>query len=144
MDKVSQIKRSQMMSLIRSKNTRPEKLVRSFLHRHGFRYRLYSKELPGKPDLVLPKYRSIIFVHGCFWHGHSDPSCRRSNIPKSNVNYWVSKIEKNRERDKTNTEKLKKLGWRVFIIWECKINNNLYLEKLAHEIRNYGINGTLN
>jgi DNA mismatch endonuclease, patch repair protein len=124
------------MSLIRAKDTKPEIKVRSFLYRHGLRYRLYCNNLPGKPDLVLHKYKCVVFVHGCFWHGHSDLACKRSNIPKSNTEYWTSKIEKNKARDKKNIENIKKLGWRVFIIWECEVKSEPNLLKLINAIKN--------
>lgn len=136
LDKYSKEKRSHIMSLIKAKNTRPEKLVRSFLHRHGFRYRVYCGYLPGKPDLVLRKYRCVVFVHGCFWHGHDDPSCNRSNIPKSNIEYWINKIERNKERDNKNIYKLVQMGWRVFIVWECEIKHECFLLKLMNDIKN--------
>ncbi|KTD73788.1 very short patch repair endonuclease [Legionella tucsonensis] len=136
MDSFSQEKRSHIMGLIKAKDTKPEKLVRSFLHRQGLRFKLHCKLLPGKPDLVFTKYKTVVFVHGCFWHGHADPSCKRSNIPKSNIEYWVNKIEKNKIRDKCHNEQLIKLGWRVLIIWECQIKKNQFLLNLLNEIKN--------
>ena len=118
MDHISKEKRSWNMSLIRSKNTKPEVFVRSIVHRLGFRFRLYKNNLPGKPDIVLKKYKTVIFVHGCFWHQHKN--CRRSNIPKSNREYWIPKLERNQERDAINKKKLKKDGWSVVVAWECQ------------------------
>jgi len=114
--------RSFNMSRIRSKDTKPEMLVRKFLHAHGFRFRLHVKDLPGKPDIVLPKYKTVIFVHGCFWHGHD--SCYLFKWPKSRSEFWYQKINKNIARDRTNQEKLLELGWRVLIWWECNIRSS--------------------
>ena len=112
------------MSRIRGRNTKPEKYVRTILHKKGFRFSLNKRSLPGKPDIVLKKYKTIINVNGCFWHHHN---CGRYNIPKNNRKFWLNKFKKNKERDEINTGKLKKLGWKVCIIWECKIKsiNNL-------------------
>lgn len=104
------------MRAIRSKNTKPELLVRKGLHAAGFRFRLHGAGLPGKPDIVLPKYRSVIFVHGCFWHGHG---CKYFKLPKTRPDFWLAKIEANRARDARDIEKLNQLGWRVILIWEC-------------------------
>jgi DNA mismatch endonuclease, patch repair protein len=104
------------MRAIKSANTRPEILVRKALHAAGFRFRLHSKNLPGKPDIVLPKYRTVIFVHGCFWHGHD---CKYFKAPKTRTEFWLNKIAKNKRRDKINADKLIELGWRVLVVWEC-------------------------
>jgi len=112
--------RSANMSRIRSKDTKPEMLVRKALHRLGFRFRLHSRELPGRPDIVLPKYRTVIQVKGCFWHGHTCPDGR---IPRSNQEYWVPKLQRNRDRDTTNDRKLRHLGWSVRNLWECRVCN---------------------
>lgn len=109
------------MSLVKSKDTKPEVLLRSYLHQRGLRFRLHKKELPGKPDIIFPKFNAVIFVHGCFWHGHKNPSCKLARIPKTNVEYWSSKIESNRVRDDVNREKLIHLGWRVLTVWECSL-----------------------
>ena len=118
MDVFSPEKRSQVMSRIRSKDTKPEKIIRSILHKLGFRFRINRKDLPGKPDIVLPKYRTVIFVHGCFWHQHE--GCKIASKPKSNSEYWKTKFTKNIERDKKNQEELKLMGYRVIIIWESE------------------------
>ena len=110
--------RSRNMSKIRSTNTKPEVIVRKYLFSKGFRYRKNDKRYPGKPDIVLPKYRAVVFVNGCFWHMHN---CSRSKLPKSNLEYWKPKIKRNVERDAENYKKLKEMGWRVFIVWECKL-----------------------
>ena len=111
--------RSRNMSAIKSKNTKPEIKVRKFLHSMGYRFRLHRKDLPGKPDLVLPKYRTAIFVNGCFWHQHKE--CKYSRLPKTNIDFWKRKLEGNSQRDKLNQSKLKDMGWKVIIIWECQI-----------------------
>jgi DNA mismatch endonuclease, patch repair protein len=121
-DIVSQEKRSEMMSGIKGKNTKPEIIVRKELFKRGFRYRLHDKKLAGKPDLVLPKYKAAIFVNGCFWHGHD---CKLFKWPKSNPEFWKEKITKNKERDVKNRKLLEEQGWRVTIIWECAVKGKL-------------------
>lgn len=117
-DVVSSEKRSQMMSGIRSKDTRPEMIVRRALHARGFRYRLHVKDLPGKPDLVFPRYRSVVMVHGCFWHGHD---CHLFKVPGTRTEFWLGKIGRNRERDAEVRTALHALGWRVLEVWECEL-----------------------
>ena len=119
MDVLTSQQRHKNMASIRSKNTKPEIVVRNFLWRHGFRYRLYNPRLPGHPDIVLRKYRTCIFVNGCFWHGHED--CRFFRMPKTNTEFWEKKINRNRERDKEEQRKLAKLGWHVIVVWECEL-----------------------
>lgn len=111
--------RHDCMSHIRSKNTKPEQLVRQALWHQGFRFRLHVKDLPGKPDIVLPKYKAAIFINGCFWHGHE--RCRDFVIPKSNTAFWLDKIGKNKERDAQNKTVLTSAGWKVITIWECEL-----------------------
>ena len=106
------------MSRIKSKDTQPELAVRSLLHRMGYRFRLHRTDLPGRPDIVLPRHRKAILVHGCFWHGHD---CRLGSKPKSNQGYWGPKIATNRSRDERNLEKLKDMGWSILVLWECDI-----------------------
>lgn len=106
------------MSRIRSRDTVPELLVRSALHRAGYRFRLHSKDLPGRPDIVLPKYHTVVFVHGCFWHRHK--GCRFAYTPKSRVAFWNNKFRSNIERDRRKSKALRKLGWRVITVWECQ------------------------
>ena len=118
-DVFSKKKRSEVMALIRSKNTKPELYVRSFLHKNGYRFRLHQNNLPGKPDIVLKRHKVVINVNGCFWHQHN---CGKSNIPKSNRKFWLNKFKNNKKRDRLNTLKLRKLGWKVYKIWECKVN----------------------
>ena len=108
------------MSRIPSKDTIPEMMVRSFLHRCGFRFRLHVKTLPGHPDIVLPKFRTVVEVRGCFWHRH--PGCRQTTTPSTNTDFWKTKFEKNVERDRKNESVLRELGWRVIVIWECEIS----------------------
>ncbi|WP_017842818.1 very short patch repair endonuclease [Methylotuvimicrobium buryatense] len=117
-DKVSPEVRSRMMAKIKARDTKPEMIIRKILHALGFRYRLHVKKLPGCPDIVLPKYKAVIMVNGCFWHGHG---CHISNIPKRRSEYWVGKISKNREQDIQIKTQLYNLGWRVAIIWECAL-----------------------
>ena len=121
-DKLSKKKRSWNMSRIRSTDTKPEKLLRSVLHRMGFRFRLYQRGLPGRPDIVLPKYHTVVFVHGCFWHQH--PGCIEAVRPKTNMKYWEAKLDGNVIRDRRNRKTLRKQGWSVFRIWECQIEKD--------------------
>lgn len=107
-----------MMSGIRSKNTRPERVLRSALHRKGFRYRLHSSQVPGKPDLVFPAYHAAVFIHGCFWHGHD---CKYFRMPGTRTEFWASKIAKNRARDETVRSELDLAGWRYLVVWECAV-----------------------
>lgn len=118
MDIVSKKVRSRLMAGIRSKDTKPEMAVRSMLHRMGFRYRLHRTDLPGKPDIALPKHRKVIFVHGCFWHQHR--GCSLASRPASNVDYWEPKLSGNVKRDLRNRRQLRALGWRSLVIWECQ------------------------
>lgn len=116
--------RSYNMSQIKSKNTKPEILVRKYLHAQGFRFRLHDKKLPGKPDIVLPKYKTVIFVHGCFWHGHK--GCKYFVMPKTRTEWWVSKINKNKENDNIILKKLSELGWNIIQIWECELKPRMH------------------
>lgn len=120
--------RSENMSRIRSTNTKPEEIVRKYLFSHGFRYRKNDKRYPGKPDIVLPKYRTIIFVNGCFWHMHG---CSRSRLPRSNQEYWKPKIERNIQRDAQNQQKLEADGWKVIVVWECELKKRIVEERLS-------------
>ena len=123
MDIWSKQKRSEVMSRIRGKNTKPEMLLRSQLFRQGLRFRVHQKDLPGKPDIILPKYKTAIFVHGCFWHYHKD--CREGRIPSTNSKFWKEKLEKNISKDEKYVQLLTALGWKVLIIWECEIEKHL-------------------
>jgi DNA mismatch endonuclease (patch repair protein) len=132
-DIVDKETRSRMMSGIRGKNTKPEMIVRSFLHRAGLRFRLHAK-LPGKPDLAFPKFRTVVFVHGCFWHRHK--RCRFATTPASNSAFWQEKFEANMRRDMLVKKELRKLGWRVKVIWGCQLSPKK-LELLAEQIRGH-------
>lgn len=121
MDKVSPEKRSWTMAQVKGRNTGPEKVVRSLLHRMGYRFRLQRADLPGKPDIVLPKYRMVIFVHGCFWHRHAD--CKRATTPATNIAYWDRKFERNVTRDAQNKTALKNGDWNVLVVWECELKD---------------------
>ncbi|WP_296426566.1 very short patch repair endonuclease [Yoonia sp.] len=123
--------RSEMMSRIGTKNTEPELKIRRGLHRRGFRYRLHRNDLPGKPDIVLPRHNVVILVHGCFWHGHQ--GCRYFRVPRSNPEFWETKIQKNRDRDARQVDQLADQGWRVSVIWECA-TRNYPTEELADKI----------
>jgi len=129
-DTLSKERRSWNMSRIRSMNTAPEQYVRSMLYRRGYRYRLNVKTLPGSPDIVLQKYRLVIFVHGCFWHRHEN--CKLAATPKQNATFWQSKFEQNIKRDQSNQQRLKEMGWRVCIVWECQIE--AMTEKILSEL----------
>lgn len=135
-DILSRDKRSWNMSRIRGKNTKPEMVVRSMLHRMGYRFRLYVSKLPGKPDIVLPKYRTVIFVHGCFWHRH--PGCKYAYNPKTRQDFWKNKFEQNVARHQDVAQRLEELGWRVAIIWECEIDRPDYLKELILQILSEG------
>lgn len=117
-DRLSPDARSRLMSRVRSRDTTPERGVRTLLHAMGYRFRLHRKELPGTPDIVMPGRKVVIFVHGCFWHGHS---CKVDKMPKSKTEYWGPKIEANRERDLRKARKLRRMGWRVLTVWECEL-----------------------
>lgn len=121
-DTITKEKRSWIMSRVSGRNTKPEILLRSLLHRRGFRFRLHDKKLPGRPDIVLPKHRAVVFVNGCFWHSHK--KCKRARTPKSRRDYWVKKLEKNVQRDREQQKQLRNLGWRVVVVWECELKEN--------------------
>ena len=124
-DVVDQLTRSRMMSGIRAVNTQPELAIRKGLHAKGFRFRLHAKDVPGKPDLVLPRYRAAVFVHGCFWHGHN---CHLFRMPSTRPEFWSAKIERNRTRDTTVEGQLNEAGWRRLVIWECAIKGRTRLD----------------
>lgn len=132
-DIVDRATRSRMMSGIRGKNTKPEVLVRSYLHKQGLRFRVHSPQLPGKPDLLFPRFRAVVNVHGCFWHQH--PGCRYAYMPASNRRFWRAKLQGNARRDSRNTTALVAMGWRVFTVWECETSDERRLERLAKLIR---------
>lgn len=134
-DTLNPAQRSERMSRIKGRDTKPELLVRQYLHSNGFRFRLHRKDLPGRPDLVLPKYGVVVFVHGCFWHAHH---CQKGRIPGSSSSFWQSKFERNKERDVRNTRTLRSLGWSVFHVWECELaqkdRRQRTLARLANKI----------
>ncbi len=135
-DNKTPLARSQNMSHIRSKDTKPEITVRKYLFSKGFRYRKNCSSLPGKPDIVLPKYKTVIFIHGCFWHMHN---CKRFRMPQSNTDYWEQKILRNVERDKKVKQALESSGWKVIIIWECELKSCFITQtlfNLEREIKN--------
>ncbi len=125
------------MASVKNKNTKPEILVRKALFSKGFRFRINEKKLPGSPDIVLPKYKAVIFVHGCYWHGHEN--CKKQITPKTNKGFWNEKIEKNRVRDQKVQNELIKLNWKIIIVWECKLRNketfDLTIDKIVNEIK---------
>ncbi len=132
MDTLTPVERGKRMSLIRSKNTKPEMRVRKLVHAMGYRYRLHGKDLPGKPDMVFKSRRKVIFVHGCFWHRHPDPNCKLARLPKSRKEFWGPKLSGNRERDERANQALQQAGWDVLVVWECESAN---LEQLENTLR---------
>ncbi|NQT72248.1 MAG: DNA mismatch endonuclease Vsr [Chloroflexi bacterium] len=126
-------KRSEIMSRVKSKNTGLELKVRSGLHRIGYRFRIHRNDLPGTPDIVLPKYHTVIFVHGCFWHQH--PGCKKATRPKQNPDFWEEKLSRNMERDRQAERDLKFLGWNVLTVWECEINSKYFSNKMTEVSR---------
>ncbi len=133
-DRISMKDRSELMAKIKNKNTSIEIRVRKWLFSRGFRYRINVKKLPGSPDIVLNKYKCVIFVNGCFWHGHN---CPDGHLPKSNIEFWKNKIERNMERDIKSKQELEKSGWRVIILWECELKNfEVKMAQLEYDIRN--------
>jgi DNA mismatch endonuclease (patch repair protein) len=135
-DTLTPAERSERMSRIRSRDTKPELCVRRYLHSLGFRFRLHQKDLPGRPDLVLPKYRAVVFVQGCFWHGHH---CQKGRVPATRGAFWKAKFEGNKTRDARNTRALRAAGWRVFTIWECELAKQVAreraLDRLVQKLR---------
>lgn len=134
MDNMTKIQRSYTMSKIRSTETQQEKKLRSALHQKRFRFKKNVSKLPGTPDIVLPKYKTVIFINGCFWHQH--PGCLRAVMPKSNINYWEDKLKKNINNDKINIDQLRSLGWQVITVWECEIKDDLedVVSRLENEL----------
>ena len=125
--------RSKNMAAIKAKNTKPEMLVRRFLHANGYRYKLHDKSLPGKPDIVLPKYKTVIFVHGCYWHGHEN--CKYFVVPKTRTQWWLNKINGNIANDAKAAKALKKEGWKVITVWECQLKP-AKVERTLQSLRN--------
>lgn len=133
-DRVTTETRSKTMRAIRSKDTKPELAVRRLVHGLGYRYRLHRHTLPGRPDMVFPSRRKVVFVHGCFWHQHADPACRIAHRPKSNLDYWLPKLERIVARDDEHRARLAELGWDVLVIWECEVNRS---DGLVERIRGF-------
>jgi DNA mismatch endonuclease (patch repair protein) len=134
-DVFSKEKRSWLMSRVKGRDTKPEILVRSLVHRMGFRFRLHGRDLPGNPDIVLPRYGKVIFVHGCFWHGHR--RCLRSKRPTTHKGFWNKKLDQNIERDERFRRMLKRMGWRVLVVWECETRRQ---EKLLRKLEGFLLN----
>jgi DNA mismatch endonuclease (patch repair protein) len=131
-DKISSSARSKNMAAIKGKDTKPEIIVRRYLHKSGYRFRLHRKDLPGKPDITLPRFKTVIFVHGCFWHRHEQ--CKNSVMPKSNASFWRKKLDGNVVRDKKNIDLLKEQGWKVLVIWECEVKSDIFLNNFVKQI----------
>lgn len=137
-DALSKEERSRVMAKVKSRDTKPEKKVRSLLFSLGFRFRLCQKNLPGKPDIVLKKYKTVIFVHGCFWHGHEN--CKNARVPKSNVEFWKNKIERNKQRFNEVAGQLRAQGWKVVVIWECETKDTKkLLSLLKNKIKTFSL-----
>ena len=132
MDTLSPSERSARMARVRGRDSKPEMIVRRLVHALGFRYRLHDRRLPGSPDLVFPRLRKVIFVHGCFWHRHPDPGCRLARMPKSRLDFWKPKLEGNRKRDLRDQATLAALGWLFFVVWECQMRDR---EQLENDLR---------
>lgn len=128
MDNLSKQQRSERMRLVKNKNTRPEITVRRILYSMGYRYRLHASHLPGKPDIIISNRKKAIFVHGCFWHRHPDSKCKLARLPKSRLEIWGAKLEANYKRDVVNQQKLRELGWRLLVVWECQLKDENLLK----------------
>ncbi|WP_374090127.1 very short patch repair endonuclease [Methylomicrobium lacus] len=133
-DTLTPEQRSERMGRIRGKDTKPEMIVRRLVHGMGYRYRLHRRDLPGCPDLVFPRYRKVLFVHGCFWHCHPDPMCKLARLPKSRLDFWQPKLEGNRRRDGENEAAILALNWRFMIVWECELKDT---QSLAKKIKSF-------
>lgn len=131
-DRITAADRSRIMGRVRGRNTAPERRVRSAAHALGFRFRLHRRDLPGTPDLVFPRLRTVVFVHGCFWHSHD--ACARATVPKTNTEFWAEKLERNRKRDRLAALELEESGWRVLTIWECETKDRQALEQKLREL----------
>ena len=127
-DTLTPRERSERMSRVRGKDTKPELTVRRLVHGMGYRYRLHRRDLPGIPDLVFQRRKKVLFIHGCYWHRHPDPQCKLARLPKSRLDFWKPKLEANRQRDLSNTHELSRLGWKILVVWECEIGDKEQLE----------------
>jgi len=134
MDTLTPHERSTRMARVKGKDTRPELVVRRLVHALGYRYRLHGADLPGRPDMVFRRRRAVIFIHGCFWHRHPDPSCRLARLPKSRLDFWEPKLSRNRARDLDVEQRLNESGWRVLILWECELRD---LAMVASRVRDF-------
>lgn len=130
-DRLTKKQRSRVMSRVKNKNTKPEVQVRSMLHRMGYRFRLHRRDLPGAPDVVLPRHRKVIFVHGCFWHNHD---CPRGKRPSTRIEFWNAKLDANVERDRANRKALEEQGWKVLVVWQCELKNS---DTLREKLRRF-------
>jgi DNA mismatch endonuclease (patch repair protein) len=128
-DPLTTEERSERMSRVRNKNTKPELLIRRLIWSLGYRFRLHSRQLPGHPDIIFSKRKKVIFVHGCFWHQHQQPECKQYRMPKTRLDFWLPKLESNRLRDLNNQEKLRELGWKFLVIWECQLKDKQELTR---------------
>lgn len=137
-DTLSPKQRSERMSLVKGRDTRPELVVRSLVHKLGYRFRLHANDLPGRPDLVFRSKRKVIFVHGCFWHRHPEPTCRLARIPKSRQDFWVPKLEANHLRDCRTVSTLEAAGWAVLVVWECELRHKEHLENRLRQFLSGG------
>ena len=126
--------RSERMGRVRGQDTKPEMVVRRLIHGMGYRYRLHAKDLPGRPDIVFRKRKKAIFIHGCFWHRHPDPACKLARLPKTRLDFWLPKLEGNRQRDIANVERLEAMGWQVLLVWECELRDR---EQLRNALRRF-------
>ena len=133
-DTLNPAARSERMGRVRARDTKPEMVVRRLLHAMGYRYRLQARDLPGRPDIVFRGRKKAILVHGCFWHRHADPTCKLSRLPKTRLDFWLPKLEGNRQRDEANLERLRAMGWRVLLVWECELRDR---EQLANTLRRF-------
>lgn len=132
MDTLTASERSARMAKVRHRDSKPEMLVRRLVHSVGFRYRLHDRRLPGSPDLVFRRLRKVIFVHGCFWHRHPDPTCKLARMPKSRLDFWRPKLQGNRQRDVRHQAELQALGWRFLVVWECEMRDKEQLQNMLH------------
>ena len=132
MDRITQDQRIHLMSQVRAKDTKPELVVRSFLHRNGLRFRLHVKSLPGTPDVVLPKHKTVIDIRGCFWHRH--PGCKKTTTPSTHVDFWQKKFTDNIARDQRIEAELRRLGWHIIVIWECEVINGSFRQRIEKEL----------
>ena len=140
-DIVNKTTRSRMMAGIKGKNTVPERVLRQAMHRRSFRFRLHAKQLPGRPDLLFPKYKAIVFVHGCFWHRHRN--CRYATTPATRTEFWQSKFASNVARDRASVKALINSGWRVAIVWECSLRNSVGVQEIADMLSDWLVSGAM-